>query len=86
TRAALGRFGNGASWAQWESQSLRVNSPHPLVPAGVDGEATLLSAPLEFESLAGRLRVLVPANLAPPDGRSRGAPGPSQMWAVALGH
>ena len=55
-----------------------------MVPAGVDGEATLLSAPLEFHSLPSSLRMLVPADAAPRTGETSG-PMPSRMLAIALG-
>lgn len=82
-RAALGRFRNSTSWAQWVSASLRVESEEGMVPAGVDGEATLLSAPLEFHSLPSSLRMLVPADAAPRTGETSG-PMPSRMLAIAL--
>ena len=40
----------------------QVESPHSDIRAAVDGEPTVLAAPLEFRTQPGALRVLVPAN------------------------
>jgi len=65
---ALARGGRplgGAGWAQWTTTSLRVEAAHPELPAGIDGEATVLATPLEFRLLPLALRVLVPPALGP---------------------
>ena len=45
---------------QWTAPEFSVGSAHP-VPAGVDGEATLLEAPVEFRIRPGALRVRISA-------------------------
>jgi diacylglycerol kinase family enzyme len=59
-----GRVPAGTGWAQWTTTVLRVEAPLPRLPAGIDGEAATLAAPLEFRVLPGALRVLVPPALA----------------------
>jgi diacylglycerol kinase family enzyme len=77
-RVAFGRAGTGAAWAQWDTTALRVDSNLPELPAGVDGEAVVLSTPLEFRILPRALRVLVPGRLRPP------APKPRPLSLLAL--
>jgi len=57
----VGRTPEEARWTQWTASTVRVDSPAERVPAGVDGEAVELPAPLDFRSLPGALRVRVPA-------------------------
>jgi diacylglycerol kinase family enzyme len=64
-RITAGRVASGANWAQWTATTLRVDARVPRLPAGIDGEAVELDAPLEFRILPGVLRVLVPAALRP---------------------
>jgi diacylglycerol kinase family enzyme len=70
--AAARRMSVGSSLEQidgcdeWTAPSLRVDSAHPTVLAGVDGEAMQLDAPLVIRVVPGALRVIVPA----------GTPGP----------
>ena len=59
-----GRAPAGTGWAQWTTTVLRVEAPLPRLPAGIDGEAATLAAPLEFRVLPRALRVLVPPALA----------------------
>jgi diacylglycerol kinase family enzyme len=61
-QVATGRAGNTASWLQWTAPAFRVRSPHPEIRAAVDGESTVLAAPLDFRIRPGALRVLVPLN------------------------
>ncbi|HEV2894911.1 MAG TPA: diacylglycerol kinase family protein, partial [Actinomycetota bacterium] len=64
TLARGGRAPAGTGWAQWTTTVLRVEAPLPRLPAGIDGEAATLAAPLEFRVLPRALRVLVPPALA----------------------
>ena len=64
-RAAVGRLHCAPVWAQWNSPVLTVDSPLPLLAAGVDGESVGLAPPLEFRVAPKALRVLVPAALPP---------------------
>lgn len=61
-RVATGRAANPASWLQWTTATFRVRSPYPEIRAAVDGESTMLAAPLDFRARPGALRVLVPAS------------------------
>jgi hypothetical protein len=45
-------------WREWSSPEFLVESDHP-VPAGIDGEAVKLAAPLRFRIRPGVLRVRI---------------------------
>ena len=64
TRLAVGQTPAEAQWTQWTTDEVRVESPAELVPAGIDGEAVELPAPLHFRSRPGGLRVRVPRSSA----------------------
>jgi len=49
------------SWVERAARRFRVELELPHVGAAADGEPLVLEPPLEFESLAGALRVLVPS-------------------------
>jgi hypothetical protein len=53
---ASGTDGRRPHWHQWSAPSFEVGS-NGAVPAGVDGEALTLEAPLRFAIHAGALRV-----------------------------
>ncbi len=80
TLARGGRAPAGTGWAQWTTTVLRVEAPLPQLPAGIDGEAATLAAPLEFRVLPRALRVLVPPALTPRTPRGR-----LQRWSTVLG-
>jgi diacylglycerol kinase family enzyme len=86
-KATVRRAGRSAAWAQWETTALRVDSKLPDLPAGVDGEAVVLSTPLEFRILPRALRVLVPGMLRPPAPKPRplSLSALRRLWAVAVG-
>jgi diacylglycerol kinase family enzyme len=50
--------GAALSWHQWSSRAFELDSPGP-VPAGIDGEATMLEPPLRFHTRPGALRVRI---------------------------
>jgi diacylglycerol kinase family enzyme len=75
-----GRAPAGTGWAQWTTTVLRVETPLPQLPAGIDGEAATLATPLEFRVLPGALRVLVPPALAP-----RAPRASLQRWSTVRG-
>ena len=85
---ATGRAGDPTTWVQWTTPAFQVTSAHSEVQAAVDGESTVLAAPLEFRTHPGALRVLVPmqqghrlaASLAPLSVRT-----PRSLLAVARG-
>jgi hypothetical protein len=56
--AALSGVELGRGWRQWATPEFQVDAAGP-VPAGVDGEALLLEAPLRFVSRPGVLRVRI---------------------------
>ena len=72
-----GRVPRGTGWAQWTTTVLKVEAPLPQLPAGIDGEAATLAAPVEFQVLPGALRVLVPPALAAAGPRPR-----LQRWST----
>ena len=87
-RVAAGRVGRSDAWSQWTTTSFRVAASPPRLPAGVDGEAAVLDAPLEFRIWPGALRVLVPAGtvgLGPPGARPFSRDAVRRLWAVARG-
>jgi diacylglycerol kinase family enzyme len=61
-QVATGRAGDGTSWRQWTTPAFQVRSAQREIRAAVDGESTVLQAPLEFGLRPGALRVLVPTN------------------------
>ena len=67
-----GRAPAGTGWAQWTTTALRVEAPLPQLPAGIDGEAATLAAPLEFRVLPQG-----PAGPRPPGPRPPAPPGPA---------
>jgi diacylglycerol kinase family enzyme len=52
--------GGALPWRQWSTPEFRVDSDHP-VPAGVDGEAATLTAPVCFRIRPAALRVRIAA-------------------------
>jgi diacylglycerol kinase family enzyme len=88
SQVATGRAGDQTTWVQWTAPAFLVTSAHSEIHAAIDGESTVLAAPLEFRTHPGALRVLVPtqqrhrlaASLAPL--RLRTA---RNLWAVARG-
>ncbi|HEY6746792.1 MAG TPA: diacylglycerol kinase family protein [Mycobacteriales bacterium] len=60
-QVATGRAGDGTGLLQWTTPAFRVDSAQSEIRAAVDGEATVLSAPLDFRAQPAALRVLVPA-------------------------
>jgi hypothetical protein len=63
-------------WRQWSAPEFEVRSGKP-VPAGIDGEATVLTAPLRFRSRPAVLRV----RIAPGHpGASPSATRPESIW------
>jgi diacylglycerol kinase family enzyme len=60
-RMGSSRGGDPSSGAEWTTPELTVQAPAGEVRAAIDGDATVLSAPLEFRSWPGALRVLVPS-------------------------
>ena len=60
-QAATGRPGDPTIWMQWTAPAFQVDSPDSGIRAAVDGEPTVLPAPLEFRVHPGALRVLAPS-------------------------
>jgi hypothetical protein len=71
-----GRLGRYAGFHEWTAPTFTIASSEP-VEAGIDGESVVLTAPLEFRSLPGALRVRIPAD-AP--GWSPAALTASSVW------
>jgi diacylglycerol kinase family enzyme len=55
-----------ADWVQWTSNHFRVDATTSQVPTAIDGEAAVLTPPIEFRVLPGALRALVPETAGPP--------------------
>ena len=76
-------------WREWSARDFEVRSVEQ-VPAGIDGEATVLTAPLRFRTLPAALRV----RIAPTHpGASPSATRPDSIWrglrtllSIAAGH
>ncbi len=89
--APRGRGGNRRlqrPWREWSAPEFEVGASHP-VPAGIDGEAATLEAPLRFRIRPGVLRVRVSRrhpgaspSASLPEGFRQGALG---LLAVAMG-
>ncbi len=76
---AAGRIQRFRGFAEWAARSFTIRSDEP-IEAGVDGEALVLEAPLEFRSVPGALRVRLPPRSW---GRSPAALKPSSLsWTV----
>jgi diacylglycerol kinase family enzyme len=56
---SAGQIKRFRGWLEWTESSFVVDSDD-LIEAGIDGEALVLEAPLEFTSMPGALRVRVP--------------------------
>ncbi|HWJ97060.1 MAG TPA: diacylglycerol kinase family protein, partial [Acidimicrobiales bacterium] len=56
---AAGRLGSFAGWSEWTAERFTVTSDSP-IEAGIDGEALVFDAPLEFRALPGAVRVRLP--------------------------
>jgi diacylglycerol kinase family enzyme len=54
------------AWERRTGTEFRVELAQPRIPAAVDGEPAVFDAPLEFASLPGGLRVLVPERTTQP--------------------
>ena len=72
------------AWREWTAATFEVDAERP-VPAGIDGEAVVLDAPLHFRIRPGVLRVRI-ARKHP--GASPSAMAPDGIWAgvVQLAH
>ncbi len=76
---AAGRIQRFRGYAEWATPTFMIQSDEP-VEAGVDGEALVFDAPLEFRSLPGALRVRLPSRSW---GHSPAALKPSSLsWTV----
>jgi diacylglycerol kinase family enzyme len=56
---SAGQIRRFRGWLEWTGSRFTVDS-HGSIEAGIDGEALVLEAPLEFASMPGALRVRVP--------------------------
>jgi diacylglycerol kinase family enzyme len=72
----LGRLVPRRAWRHWSAPAFEVHSAER-VPAGIDGEATMLTAPLRFRILPSALRVRI-ATRHP--GASPSASRPANPW------
>jgi diacylglycerol kinase family enzyme len=52
------------TWDERDAETFRVELSQPRVKAAIDGEPAVLESPIEFASLPGALRVLVPERTA----------------------
>ena len=75
-------------WREWTTPAIELDAPGP-VAAGIDGEATMLDAPIRFRTLPHALRVRI-ANHHPGVSPSAALPDklvdlPGALWRTALG-
>jgi diacylglycerol kinase family enzyme len=59
------------AWAERVAPTFRIELPGPRAAVAIDGEPAVLEPPLELESLAGALRLLVPERRAEKDDDGR---------------
>lgn len=69
----------GRPWREWSASTFEISSDQP-VPAGIDGEAAMLTAPLRFRILPAALRVRIAASHP---GGSPSASHPDTPWEAA---
>jgi diacylglycerol kinase family enzyme len=74
------RVGRYAGFHEWTAPTFTIASSEP-VEAGIDGEGVVLTAPLEFRSLPGALRVRIPADA--PGWSPAALTASSVWWAVS---
>ena len=75
-------------WREWTTPEIRLNAPRP-VAAGIDGEATMLEAPINFRIRPRALRVRI-ANHHPGVSPSAALPDrlidlPGALWRLVAG-
>ena len=80
-REARSRANGRRPWREWSSPAFEVQSSGS-VPAGIDGEAVMLDAPLRFEIVPAALRVRI-ARSHP--GAAPSAGHPDGAWAALRG-
>jgi diacylglycerol kinase family enzyme len=69
---ATGRLGRFPGLLQWTAPEFEIRSDDP-VEIGIDGEALVMEAPLDFKSLPGALRLRVPSEIPGAPGAKRRA-------------
>jgi diacylglycerol kinase family enzyme len=77
---AIGRARSFEGWTEWCAQQFEVDSGTPIA-VGVDGEASVLGAPLRFEIQPSAVRVHVPPQALTAGSR----PAARELWQTALG-
>jgi diacylglycerol kinase family enzyme len=76
----LARAGRGTGLVAMSSREVTVDSPHPEIPVGIDGETVLMPTPVHCSVQPGALRVVVPKDRP-------GVPAPRAPLSLAtLGH
>ncbi len=76
---AAGQLSRYPGFHEWTARDFRVDAEGPN-EAGVDGEALVLTPPLEFRSLPGARRVRIPTHA--PGWSPAALPPPSVGWTV----
>lgn len=61
-RFVAGRFSRGEAFEEFKVRELRIETRRKRVGVGVDGEIVHMQSPLDYRSLPGALRVMVPAD------------------------
>ena len=80
-REARSRANGRRPWREWYSPAFEVQSSGS-VPAGIDGEAVMLDAPLRFEIVPAALRV---RSARSHPGAAPSAGHPDGAWAALRG-
>ena len=63
-RAVAGSLDRAEGWSEWTAEGARLEASRDHLHAAIDGEPTILPAPLDFEVRPRALRVLLPPRVA----------------------
>ncbi len=85
---AIGKVRSFRGWMEWTAPGFRIDSDSP-IEIGIDGEATAIEPPLQFETRPGALRVRIPRGAAGVSPAALSVPEPrtavAELVALAAG-